>query len=867
MTDYMTGDAFKEDRVDEKMYGHSITEDNCSISFVGDEEMPEPMCNTVCYFKSEEQNPHSRNLLAVSKSYICYTVKKSKLRVIHSESGHMALLVGHELPVIDLKFSKADSSVLCSVDNAISTDNSTNATAHIFIWRLTHAGDVVTSTVLAQFAFGASIVEPHPHDTSVFAVAKGNNVGIITTSLGSKGSLQLYEELSLNASVDRDIVDLSFSTDGKMLLVITATDIIAYMLPAAELLIQGEGTLTRINKMINAPVRKSNISSITCLPCGFLTASRGTAISASTCVIELTLHAADIGDTFLDVIQSMQITLPKHTSEGRVNETSNDIKLAFKSTGDESINLIILCHRLSSILVCFAVDPSRVKSKRKQLPICHGTFFDLKSPVFTLDTTTIKGRNYYSDDEVEHLEVACYQVQGAKTAVYQYHFNCCSLYSADGESAKETADRFVESLRDTDRVSSRSLIEFTRESVTAPIPFIATSTVTVTHSKDLEPCVIMKPVESAPEEFSWSETEASSEETSCVSLESIPDIQPPLPEILRSSGVKGKSIMSMLSKLKVTSTPVSSIPEPTTVPITQTSGIATSTSISNLIIPTRTIPSQDPTLTAGSDNTPPESQGTVARFMLGVIGNLFPEPPVIDADPVEETIQIVSTVVLPEEEDGEDDWAEASAAVAVTSSSNSARPSPPAPALVGREALDHALASSKASRAVTPVPQALVLDIALHEKVNDLTRGVFALASSIIDLKSITSSSADRMAIADDAPQVAAAERQASEQRVEKAMQSMKAELMSEMRDLMVSAQSKNKLEEQASKIESANAASARDKVQLLAINKSMKALMEVEMKKAVEVIYYCLLHLMIFRMLYLSNYYRQLKDPFVNTR
>lgn len=245
---------------------------------------------------------------------------------------------------------------------------------------------------------------------------------------------------------------------------------------------------------------------------------------------------------------------------------------------------------------------------------------------------------------------------------------------------------------------------------------------------------------------------------------------------------------------------------------------------------------QDPTPTAGSDNTPPESQGTVARFMLGVIGNLFPEAPVIDADPAVETVQIVGTVVLPEEEDGEDDWAEASAAVAVTSSSSSSRPSPPAPALVGREALDHALASSKASRAVTPVPQALVLDIALHEKVNDLTRGVFALASSIIDLKSITSSSADRMAFVDDAPQVAAAERQASEQRMEKAMQSMKDELMSEMRDLMVSAQSKNKLEEQASKIESANAASARDKLQLLAINKSMKALLEVEMKKAVEV-------------------------------
>lgn len=840
MTDFMTGDAFKEDRVNEKMYGVPITEDDCSISFLGDEEMPEPMCNTVCYFKSEEQNPNCRNLLAVSKSYICYTVKKSKLRVIHSESGKMVLLLGHEVPVVDLKFSRADSSVVCSVDNAISGESATNPTAaHVFIWRLSHSGDIVTSIILAQFGFGATIVEPHPHNADVFAVAKGGHVGIITTSLSSGGSLQFYEELSLHALLLEDILDLSFSTDGKMLLVVTAYDIIAYMLPPADLLTQGKGTLTKMNQMLDASVRKSNISSITCLPCGFLTASRGTSTSATACAIELTLHAADVGDTFLQVIQSMRITLPIYTSGGRLDETSNDIKLAFKSTGEDSVNLIVLCHKLSNILVSFAVDPSRAKSKRKQLPLCHATFFDLKSPVFTLDTTTIKGRNYYSDDEVEHLEVACYQVQGPKTAVYQYHFNCCSLYSADEEAANESADRFVESLRDSDKAASRSLVDLPRESATAPTPFIATLTAgTVTHSIELEPCVIMKPVESAPEEFSWSEAEASSEETSCVSIESVPESQSPLPEILRSTAVKGKSIMSMLTKMKAPAKIVPSIPESVAMPapISKSASPAAPTPISNLTVPVHTTTSQDVTPTTGPEPTPQEPPVTVARYMLGVIGNLFPEAPVVDADPVQEPVQNMDAVVLPEEEDGEDDWAEASAAVAVTSSS-SARPSPPAPALVGREALDHALASSKASRAVPPPPpQPIVLDMALHEKVNDLTRGVYALAGSILDLKNISTSAAEGMAVADNAAQQAGAERHASEQRVEKAMQIMKAELMSDMRDLMASTQAKNKLEEQTSKIEAANASSARDKVQLLAINKSMKAVVEVEMKKAVEV-------------------------------
>jgi hypothetical protein len=833
MADFITGDAFKDDRISEKTYGLPITSNKYSISFTGNEETPEPMCNTVCFLKSEDLNPKCRNLLAVSNSYICYIVKKSKLRVIHTESSKMALLQGHEFPILDLKFSKADCRVLCSIDDT--DDVAASLTARIIMWRLDYSEEV-TSKILAQFSFGAAVVQPHPLIAEVWAVAKGSNVGIISGSLESGEMLKSYGELSLNATVAGTVTDLSFSSDGKVLVVTTTTgttsNIVAFILPPVEFLALGKGKLIPKSQLTNPATSDSEIYAITCLPCGFLTASKIASTSASNRSIQLNLLSADIGDSFLHPIQSITVTLPVHSAANSLEESSNDIKLAFKNTGESSVNLVVLCHRLSNVLVCFAVDPSRALTKRKQQPLCHATFFDLKWPVFSLDTTTIEGRNYYSDDEVEHLEVACYQVQDSKHAVHQYHFNCCSLYSPDNTDTQENVDRFVESLQISDKPLGSSSYDIEQK----PFTFAA-----------IPPPVVVEASSTKVTAESWDESEIlySTEETVVTVMEGPTEVLAPLPEILRTPAVQGKSIMNMISKLKAPVKPTPPATEPIVTPLPKPVFVSppaptllpipsTATALPRVsAYPTPVTPVEASTST---DHPSKEAPGGVVRFMHGVLGTLFTEAPsstaaAQDAPVPKITKPIQDFEVVPEEEDGEDDWAEASAAVAVTSSTgpHTAVPS----ALVGREALDRALEISKTSRSPVPTPPSTAVDAGLHEKMNDLTRGILALVAGVSEIKATTSALS-----AHSANSEAAALKREEQYRIQldKATKAMKAEIVGEMRALLEASTAKNQLEMQAFKMETTASAMAKSKETLLAITKAMKGLVEVEMKKTVEV-------------------------------
>jgi WD40 repeat protein len=841
MADFITGDAFKDDRISEKTYGLPITSNNYSISFTGNEETPEPMCNTVCFLKSEDLNPKCRNLLAVSNSYICYIVKKSKLRVIHTESSKMALLQGHEFQILDLKFSKADCRVLCSIDDR--DDVAASLTARIIIWRLDYSEEV-TSKILSQFSFGAAVVQPHPLIAEVWAVAKGSNVGVISGSLESGEMLKSYGELSLNATVTGNVTDLSFSSDGKVLVVTTTngttSNIVAFILPPVEFLTLGKGKLIPKSQLTNPATSDSEIYAITCLPCGFLTASKIISTSASNRSIQLKLLSADIGDSFLHPIQSITVTLPVHSDANFFKESPNDIKLAFKNTGENSVNLVVLCHRLSNVLVCFAVDPSRALTKRKQQPLCHATFFDLKWPVFSLDTTTIEGRNYYSDDEVEHLEVACYQVQDSKHAVHQYHFNCCSLYSPGYTDTQENVDRFVESLQ----ISDKSLSSSSYDAEQKPITFAA-----------VPPPVVVEVSSTKVTAESWDESEIlyNTEETVVTVIEGPTEVLAPLPEILRTPAVQGKSIMNMISKLKAPvkqappaiepiffpmPTPVFvSPPAPILLPIPSTAPALARVSA----YPTPVTPPAAHAVetSTSSDHPSKEAPGGVVRFMhgvLGTVGTLFTEaPPAIvtaqDAPVAKITKPIQDFEVVPEEEDGEDDWAEASAAVAVTSSTGPHTVVPSA--LVGREALDRALEISKNSRAAAPPPLSTAVDAGLHDKLNDLTRGILAVVAGVSEIKSTTSALS---ALSTNSEAAAVQREEQYRLQLDKATKAMKAEIVGEMRVLLEASTAKNQLEMQAFKMESTASAMAKSKETLLAITKAMKGLVEVEMKKTVEV-------------------------------
>ena len=842
MADFITGDAFKDDRVKEKTYGQVLVDEDSSIQFTPDLETPEPMCNTVCLLKTEELNINCKNLVAVSNSYICYIVKKSKLRVIHSSSTKMALLLGHDQPILDLKFSKADGSVLCSVDDCPAQNAVTETTPRVIIWRLDYSNDTVAYNVLAQFSFGATVVQPHPHIADVWAVANGTSVGIITGSLGSGPVLQYIQQLSLHANVEGSVVDLSFSSDGCMLVVATSnkfcSEIMAYLLPPVEFLILGQGKLIPNSTLTDADVRNSGVYSIMCLPCGILTASNMGSTTASNRVIQLNLLSGDVGDTLLNVVQRIKVTLPLHPASDIAKQSRNDIMIGFKNNGFGTVNLIILCDRMSNVLVCFAVDPSRTLTKKK-IPICHATFFDLKWPVFSLDTTTIEGRNYYSDDEVEHLEVACYQVQDMKHAVHQYHFNCCALYSPSEEITQEFSDKFLESLRVAEKMS----IQNTPISMQSQLLESSSLPETVTALQVPHP-TIETLICKAEEEVTWRETyEGDSAVAAQFAIVETPETLPPLPDILRSAPTKGKSIMSMLSKLKAPITP----------PPVAVAPAAPALEIAPLFRSVPTVPpvsvpavdaspssgrcsEGDPTITSDAVSKDPAGAGVVARFVSGVLGNLFTDtpPPHQPSEMVE--VEESFEEALIEEEDGEDDWAEASAAVGVTSSVTA---SVVPPAIVGRDALDLALAqqSSKIDRTLPPVSQHFQVDAALHDKVSDLTRGVLALANSMAEMKSASAASADSALVLIKTTESAAANREEkSRAETDKALNAMKKDLLAEMRLMMDASAAKNQKDAVAMRDEFAASSSAHSKEAILAVTKAVKSVVEAETKKAVEV-------------------------------
>lgn len=62
------------------------------------------------------------------------------------------------------------------------------------------------------------------------------------------------------------------------------------------------------------------------------------------------------------------------------------------------------------------------------LPLCHMTLVDLKHPIESIDCTLISGRDHYSDEEIEHLELACLQpLPNQQCTVQQFHLPTRSL--------------------------------------------------------------------------------------------------------------------------------------------------------------------------------------------------------------------------------------------------------------------------------------------------------------------------------------------------------------------------------------------------------------------------------------------------------
>lgn len=115
-------------------------------------------------------------MLAVSDSYICYSVRKTLLRIIHTVSSEKLLLRGHISQILDLKFSVAGRrNTVCSVDEAPTQE------PHTFIWELDDSS-TLSHTIVGQYSIPASQVQPHPILANVWAiVSNGNGIAAETT--------------------------------------------------------------------------------------------------------------------------------------------------------------------------------------------------------------------------------------------------------------------------------------------------------------------------------------------------------------------------------------------------------------------------------------------------------------------------------------------------------------------------------------------------------------------------------------------------------------------------------------------------------------------------------------------------------------
>lgn len=151
--------------------------------------------------KVEDLSEDCRSLLAVSESCICYSVtqKKNLLRLIDTITGEKEILRGHDSGVTDIKFSPADSSLLCTTDNGDIAGK-----AHTIVWKKSETG--INFQAAAQIQLRGVLLAAHPQQSSVWALSDGKNVGVFNASRVNMAMPSQYAELPMSLVFERETV-------------------------------------------------------------------------------------------------------------------------------------------------------------------------------------------------------------------------------------------------------------------------------------------------------------------------------------------------------------------------------------------------------------------------------------------------------------------------------------------------------------------------------------------------------------------------------------------------------------------------------------------------------------------------------------
>jgi WD40 repeat protein len=211
------------------------------------------------------------------------------------------------------------------------------------------------------------------------------------------------------------VTDLSFSGDGSYIAAaVTLTNGLSsveiWRLPTTELLLQGQGALTKFPTTITTP----DLLAMKFLTCGVVTASRATVVEhGSSKMLNILVQVWPFDESraaksiLSTATQRVNVSLPLHGDSKDALTTTT--QLALSSTD----RFLVLSHRQSNLVVCLAIDPNihahtHYIPNGPRVPIIHATFLDLKWPVFSADTTIFAVKDHFSAAAMEHLEVSSY---------------------------------------------------------------------------------------------------------------------------------------------------------------------------------------------------------------------------------------------------------------------------------------------------------------------------------------------------------------------------------------------------------------------------------------------------------------------------
>lgn len=376
------------------MYGVPIRTPQMQV-MPDENEFHESKCNTVSLLKADNVVGDCRNLLAVTDNYICYSVRKNLLRIIHTVSSEKTLLRGHADAVADMQFSMAGN-IMCSTDEGDSDEY------HTFMWKLTESAEL-SASILGMLRLKGNIVQPHPNRTNVFALTSGQagKIGIICSDFS--GDVTGYDSLPCNISLpsDQTITDISFSPDGNFL--------VAAILPGGAGSIADKGPFTKlciwnVSDVTSPPVLHAELSVPYTLAVKYID---GAVVTAS----KLNSPRAD-ADAFYILLQVWHV--PSDRNEGMSLKPLQTITLqlpAWAPSGDTTYGdfgevnplleyslcadapdpkYVVLSHRRSNVVVCLAVNKAS-----SIMPLYHATMCDLKAPVESIGCTLITGKDHH----------------------------------------------------------------------------------------------------------------------------------------------------------------------------------------------------------------------------------------------------------------------------------------------------------------------------------------------------------------------------------------------------------------------------------------------------------------------------------------